>query len=196
MNDATLSKIKRCRPASLKVILVDGTEEDIAIPGKRKKWAAIAELIDKLAWVHIKCLNAKGATLDLLENDEAADEMEPLDGYGGKVHQLTALMLRSQDVALRRQEKAMKDTMDMNLQLCKLMMDRLNALEKSFGANLKLVQRFARAAGDSDGDDDLMSDQLLALMFPQLVAKLTGGKPAAGNSGGAEAAAAAAAAEG
>lgn len=169
-----LAALKKSRPSSLRVVLLDGEQKDIGIPGKRKKWSQVLSMLGRLSWVQLECLDAKGRTIDIVENDEAAEELESLEGYGGQVHQLTALMLKAQDVALRRDGERAAAQNSMVLQLCQLLMSRLNALEKGFGANLRMMQKYARAAteGGDEEEDGLMSGPLMEALAPHLLARL------------------------
>ena len=169
-----LQALKKSRPSSLRVVLLDGEIKDVSIPGKRKKWSQVLAILDKLSWIRLECLDAKKGVVDIIENDDAADELEDLDGYGGQVHQLTALMLKAQDVALRRDGERAQAQNKMVLELCQLLMSRLNSLERAFGANLRMAQRYAAAAaeGDSDDDEGLLSGPLIEALAPHLLHRL------------------------
>jgi hypothetical protein len=164
--------------------LLDGETKDVAIPGKRKKWAQVLSILDKLSWIRLECLNAKGSVVDIIENDDPAEDLEDLDGYGGQVHQLTGLMLKAQDIALRRNADQTKQQNEMILGLAKLLMERLNALEKGFAANLKMAQRFAMAAAESGDEDELFSSPLVEALAPHLLKRFLDGGIAPGNNDG------------
>jgi hypothetical protein len=153
----------------------------MAIPGKRKKWSHVRQMLDRLSWIRLECLDPRGKTLDIIDNDEPAEDLEDLDGYGGQVHQLTALMLRAQDVALRRNAEQNRQSNEMVLELCKVLMARLTSLEKGFASNLALAQRYVKASAGED-DDGLLSDPLVGALAPALLQRLMGaGTPSAGN---------------
>lgn len=175
--DSLIEGLKKSRPSSLRVVLLDGEVKEVSIPGKRKKWGQVRSILDKLSWIRLECLDAKKGVVDIVENDDPGEDMEELEGYAGH-HQFLALMLKAQDVALRRDEERGREANKMILELSRVMMSRLVALEKAFAANLRMAQKFAASAAEGE-EDGLMSDPLMEMLAPLLMQRMMGMKPPA-----------------
>jgi hypothetical protein len=165
--------------------LADDRTETVAIPGKRKKWSHVQNTLDSLRWWKLEALNAQGAILGVIENDEPAEDLEELTDYQGATSEqakLLSLMLRAQDVALRRHEGIVEKMLKVNVQLSEVLMARLNTLEKAYQSNLTALQKAAGAEG-GDGMGEMMSSAAIEAIMPELMKKMLGFSPAAPKAG-------------
>jgi len=179
-DDVLTAAFRRCKPASLRATLADGSVRELAPPaGKRKRWSQITTLLDRMAWVSLELLDVKGRLVDCVENDQAGDIEDIQDatpGAVGTAAKLLTIMLRGQDVALKRHGSMVESLVNANLRLCDVLMGRVESLEKGASANLKMAEKYARklaAAGDED-ENGLMSSDLVADLMPMLLAKVAG----------------------
>jgi hypothetical protein len=159
-----ITALKRWNPASVRVHLADGRTEQVAIPGrKNRRWVQVEKTLSQLRWVRLEALDAKGAIIDVLDNDAPASELEDLDGTGtqNETARMLQLMLRAQEVALARQDKLVNTMLGNNLELSKVLMSRLNALEASHGSMLDLMREKMLELG---GDDMKSGDDIMAML--------------------------------
>ena len=168
-SSALTARLSKTRPSSLRVILTDGSEKEVAIPGKRKKWSQVAKVLESYSWLRCECLDPKGRALDIVENEDL-EEFEEEGSTARDLKPLLALMLKAQDIALRRNAEQSKQVIEMNLKLAEVLMKRLTSLEASFASNLRMAQRAAGANGEES--EGMMSTALIEALAPQLMLKL------------------------
>ena len=157
-----LRALKKLRPFALRVELADGTQENLAVPQKHRKWQAVEAMLEKLRWVQISALDGKGQVVGIFDNDAVAGELEDLEledsPATGQLARLAQLFLHGQDVALRRQESLIDRVLTINLKLSDVLMSRLDSLERSYQQNLKELQKLMMSEGDSE---EMMSTPLV-----------------------------------
>lgn len=164
--------LRHHKPASIRLTMGDGSTRELAVPsGKRKRWGQTVELMERLPWCAAELLNAKGQLLETVEPDEPPDGLEDLSTESslGGITQGLGLMLKAQDVALRRHTELVGKLIDANLRLCNVLMGRVDSLEKGHASNLQLAEKYVRklARLDEDGEGLLSSgpvEEVLALM--------------------------------
>jgi len=177
---AVAKELRRLKPVALKVELHDGTVREVAIVGRRNKWSAAMATLAQLPWVRLEALDQRSRVIGIIDNDQAEEREDELDfgddmAVAQELRPLMALMLKAQDVALRRNGDQTRQLTETVLKLADVLMARLVSLERSYMNNLKLVQQFAANSGGSG--DDLMSTEAMAGMMPLLALKVMGGDP-------------------
>jgi len=178
VEDVLMVALKRCKPVALRALLADNTSRELAPPGgKRKNWKRMVETLDRMPWVQAELLDTTGRVVDVVDNDEPAGELEDLAGVAqtGQVANLLNLMLRAQDMALKRNAEQNSQLATTVLKLADVLMRRLDSLERGYAANLKVAQQFVRQMGDED--EELLSDGPVGALMPLLAAKALGVPP-------------------
>lgn len=154
-----IEELKRLQPQSLCVHLAEGRDLSVAVPSRKRKWAALAVTLDKLRWDTLEALDGKGQVLGIVENEETGglEDLE-FDGNAGEVSRHLQLMLHAQDVALSRQTALIDKMLSNNLELSRVLMSRLNALETSHANALETLNELMtdRPAGELTSGDAIM----------------------------------------
>jgi len=70
-----VEQLKKFAPASLKCVLLDGTDKAVAVPKAGNRWARTQQVLDSLAWVTIEALDKDGRTLGVVEDESEAGEL-------------------------------------------------------------------------------------------------------------------------
>lgn len=173
-------ELKRLKPVALRVELHDGSVREVAIGGRRNKWSNCMATLAQLPWVQAEALDPKSRLIGVIENDQADveddDLFDDVPNTTADVKALMGVMLKGQDIALRRNAEQTKQLTDTVLKLADVLMTRLVSLERSYMNNLKLVQQFA-AQGAGASSDDLMSTEAIGALMPAIAMKLMGGDP-------------------
>lgn len=194
-----LARLKQLKPDHILVELNDGTEKEVAVPTIRRKWTHLKATLANIGdWRRIEARDKKGRVLGVIENENVAD-LEDLEGDEGVdlgammsdgemqsalqpammlapiLKQLLALLIKGQDVALMRQERALSKVLDVQVQLLTQVSARLMSQDKLFERNLERTQQYAEAlseviasSGENQGDPEMMA--LLAAL-PKLLAR-------------------------
>lgn len=180
-SSAVAKELRRLKPVALSVELQDGTRREVAIGGRRNKWSNCMATLAQLPWVQAEALDPKSKLIGIVVNDQVDDDDDELfeDSHvSSDVKALMGIMLKGQDVALKRNSEQTKQLTDTVLKLADVLMTRLVSLERSYMNNLKLVQQFAANGGGSSGEE-LMSTEAIGALMPVLAMKLMGGDPKA-----------------
>jgi len=180
-SSAVAKELRRLKPVALRVELHDGSVREVAIGGRRNKWSNCMATLSQLPWVQAEALDPKSRLIGVVVNDQAEAEDEDIfedSPVTGDLKALLSLMLKGQDVALRRNADQTKQLTDTVLKLADVLMTRLVSLERSYMNNLKLVQQFAAQGGAGSGED-LMSTEAIGALMPVIAMKLMGGDPKA-----------------
>jgi len=165
--------LKGWKPYSLRVVLLDGGERDVAVTTRRNRWAVARQILAGLPWVTIEALDRKKAILGILQRDDGADapaDQEDEEGDGTFVtireEKLLDLMLRAQRVALDGQAGIMKTFLDQQAKLMSAMTDRNLRLEDEL-YNRAAEMRRLMTSGDSDDEKGggLMSTDMIAMLM-------------------------------
>jgi len=176
-NHDITAALRRHAPAALRVHLSDGGIRELAPPGgKRKRWSAVSQLLEEYQWSSCELLNNKSQVLHVLENDAPAEDLEDIgaSNSNGQVAGLMNIMLRGQDIALRRNSEQTKQLVDAVLRLAQSQHESMVALQRLYTGNLKLVtelQEAAVKAKDDDDDDGILSGKAIAELIPLLAAQ-------------------------
>lgn len=164
--EVLLSYLKRLRPAKLVAVDADGKEQEVAIPNRRERWAAVARTLDGMVWSQVKCLDAKGALLGVLGGDD--DGADDAGGLGlapkgaDREHALLVVLVKAQEQATRAQRDAMMVLVEGYKQLTEMFATRLAALEAVQERTLKLAHDAALATAQPAGGGAPPEDELMA----------------------------------
>lgn len=145
--------MRRHQPASLKVLLADGTVRDLAPPGgRRKRWSHVVATLEEYQWISVELLNAKSQVLTTIANDAPPDDLEDLDSPGpGGAQWYVNGVLRGQDVVLRRHVEHTSKLTDAVVKLASVTVETLQSVQRLVSSHLEVVKGLG---GDGDGDGD------------------------------------------
>jgi hypothetical protein len=149
--DLVIEKIKASNAVTLNVELLDGNVRIVAVPTVRRRWARLRASVANIGeWKQIECLDKKGAIITIIANENASASDDDLDvdvGDGDDTARaltpLLSLMLKAQDVALKRNHDLLKAVFDSQGRLLELVSNRLANMEKAFETNLDRTQDYA-----------------------------------------------------
>ena len=178
---ALFARLRKCKPRKLRVRCADGEEREVEVPAHRNRWKALEGILRELEWVRVEAQNSKGSVLDIIENAdyEPADEIDQpfniVDDGGNRVAdvaviaaQLVTVMLRAQDVALKRRTDDTRLCIDAQRQTIDLLVTRLTNLERFYGENASKVHELTRALADgANGDESGAALAVLAQVLTQ-----------------------------
>ena len=68
--DSNERELKRLQPQSLCVHLAEGRDMSVAVPARKRKWAALSVTLEKLRWDSLEALDGKGQVIGIVENEE------------------------------------------------------------------------------------------------------------------------------
>jgi hypothetical protein len=164
--DRTMKRLGALRPTprSLVLHLADGERKTLAVPERRRKWVGIRKQLETYKWETIEAVNEKGAIIDTLSNDAEDDYGLPVNDEHKPVAesaQMLALMLRAQDVALRRDKERIELLLTHQTKLVELVMGRLTAIEKDNMSHLRRISDMM-LEGASDDDEAGISGPMIA----------------------------------
>jgi len=187
-------------PKTLRVYLVNGKLQSIAIDTKRRWKTKVARILASMDWEAIEPLdlneNLIGPRIENKETGKATEledlnELDPQDSKGVTsvltlCHGFTKLMLKAQDVALDRQAKAYNSVLDNNQKLVSVISGRLLQAEQhaqeSFATVTALHNRLNLEIHNQGGDDSDASDELAdfaqSIIKEVMAGKLNGQVPA------------------
>lgn len=165
--------LRKFRPSKLVAVSATGERRPIAVPqGRRRKWDFAVRALEHVDWYALELLDDQGALLDVIDNRAGADEGELMAvAPDAKLAGQLELMLRAQDVALQRHERAFGQLIDGYTKLAQTTMERLSAMERSFGGMLTLAQNAALAQADARPD---LGDELVKQFMPGIAARVVG----------------------
>jgi hypothetical protein len=153
--DALVSALKRWQPVKLRAELDDGAR-DIAIPNRRRRWEAVCETLDGLAWRKLECLDKAGALLGVIEGDGPAPVADLDDDdvrkHAPKEQALLKLIIHAQDASAARMYETLGSLLAGYQNLVATISDRLGALERAYASNLELAHHAAQHAQGGEGD--------------------------------------------
>lgn len=136
--------------------------------------------LQHIDWYALELLDDQGALLDVIDNRAGADgelvAVEPDAKLAGGLE----LMLRAQDVALQRHERAFGQLIDGYTKLAQTTMERLSSMERNFGGMLTLVQNAVMAHANAQAEQPDLADDLIRQFAPDIVQRVVPGmKPTA-----------------
>lgn len=85
MNAKLLVELKRHEPAKIVAYSGDDDARPIAVPTRRKRWAAVIAAINARSWSRVELQNKAGEMLACVDNTSPAGDVEELDGRAAKV---------------------------------------------------------------------------------------------------------------
>lgn len=174
MDSAALAAcLRKHRPSKLVAISATGERRPVAVPqGRRRKWDFAVRALEHVDWYALELLDDQGALIDVIDNRAGADDgelvaVEPDAKLAGQLE----LMLRAQDVALQRHERAFKQLIDGYTALVQATTERLGSMERSFGGMLALAQKAVLAQAEAQPD---LGDELVKQFMPGIAARVVG----------------------
>lgn len=146
-------------PATLKVYLTDGTDRTVLVSKRRQKWQHLQRTLGAMPWAQVEGMDANGAMVGVYENpDLEPDGLEDIEGTHAvqtvQVAGLVNIMLKAQDIALRRQGDYHGRMMDQLVRVVDVLADRLVQSERAAAEYQELLA--AVKAGDGGGDEALV----------------------------------------
>lgn len=175
---------------SLSVELVGGSVKNVQVGIGRARWSRVEKILSAMAWINVEALDKNGAIVGMATKE--VKELETL-GLGtssatsSEVERLLALVIKAQDMALARRDGNLEIALKANTQLIETLVDRLAQLEKGFGRNIDLAQKYALQAAKAkfsgeEGEDDgsEIIQQLVQMWMMQNAGMIPGLQPPSG----------------
>lgn len=188
MENDVLTILRRTAPQTVRCFCGDDDYKDIAVPSRRRKWGAIMDAINKLAWTRLELLNGKGQLLTIIDNDAYATSAADLGtGAGGpttpvQVNMYLELMLRAQREALTFRDKETHALLAGVSDVLKVTVDAMKQTTMMYQAQVEAAAEIAaaQAGGDIEGIVKLIeaSPKLAPILSPLLGRLLGSGKQA------------------
>lgn len=160
--ERAIEKLKLWQPKSLTVHCADGELHPVAIPERRRKWVTVAQTLEGLCWRRIDAKDKQGATVGVITCDLGELEEIPISPKVSEVSGLLGLMLKAQDVALKRDHERLQALINQQTKLVEIVVKRLVSLETK---HMELIEFAASLGGDGDGSTSgkVLEDVLPAL---------------------------------
>jgi hypothetical protein len=181
-------ELRENNPARVVVFDGDGEKRELKVQAKRRKWEAITTLVDKLATTEagvnrVEMLDRDGAVVNvwLPESPAEADPMQGAPPDVKRAEYIAELILRAQDMALKRVEAQLGTLLKGYQELAQVQSERLVSLERVHGQYLDIARRAVNEARRSEeaaegSQADGMMAQVLPMVMQQLSAPKAGAK--------------------
>lgn len=151
---------------SVKVVCVDGRETELALPPKQRyRMKRFSEALAGFPWFRLEALDSRGKVLGWCENAEVDDEVreDAVSDTTAEVNQLTSIMLRAQDVALRRQAEHTHELLSASVELLRVYGQLLSTQQQTIAQLQAARWRDMERMGAGGGD---LGEQLLMTVLP------------------------------
>ena len=165
--DRVLRRLGQLKPSPRSILLYtsDGEKKTIAVNERRRKWTPVRKLMESYKWERLEALNEKGDIVDAIENDAEDDYGLPYTDEGVVMDRdvkLLSLMLKAQDVALRRDKERQEVMVAHLMKLVELVMGRLTAIEKDNMSHLRRISDLMLEQSEDEDGNSSMSGPMLA----------------------------------
>jgi hypothetical protein len=129
------------------VVAFDADGEELAkinVPDVRNKWARVLESLEGLEWAKCQLCDKKGGHLGFhhrtSDDRDPATELETLmpSKFTAETSAMVNIMLRAQDMALQRHERALEPLLNAHTRILDQSMKRLELIEKQYEHALSL----------------------------------------------------------
>jgi hypothetical protein len=125
---------RNVRPAKVSAVLLDGTVEPLAIGNNKGRWERLTQLLTQLDWAALRCFDANGGLLRLIDNPDCA-AADPSDAPPAatvprpREAELLDSVIRGVEVILREHRSTLTAATSANTEMVRLVLDRLAMLE-------------------------------------------------------------------
>lgn len=196
-----VSKLKgdgALKALSLNVEMLGGNHKTVQVGIGRARWSRIEKILSSMEWVNVEALDKSGAIIGCARKE--VKDLETLSFGGGEsvlsseLERILKLIVKAQDLALERRDKNLEIALGANTTLITTLVDRLSSLEKGYGRNLDMAQKYAMQAAkakfnisddDEDGGNEIMGN-LVKLWMMQQQGAIDGLAGMGGNPNGAD----------
>jgi hypothetical protein len=189
-----IDTLKEHRTAVKYVVAIDEEDErkKIAVPDVRNRWLRVGNVLADLKWARVELYNKADELLGVHERNEFDEEpagnledLSPPPGANGVQAQSLAIachwIVRAQDMALSRHERAMSGLFDAQARLIDSTVKRFEALDRQYADMMRLnhslsgslveeqlgvVRRALASAAAKAGADESESGKLLDELLP------------------------------
>jgi len=167
---AIVAGLKRCKPASLVAVALDGEETPVALTGQRGRYERAARSLVSLEAVQVRCMDADGAVAEVIAIGDSADDGDAPTGKGrdvpGEVERLMKITLDALDKARGRDLDMMAEVVGAAVSVLKTVADRFEKVDAQLALNQRkrereldersesLAQLVAETAAAGTADDD------------------------------------------
>ena len=172
MEGKLLATLKRHNPTKVRAYTSDDEHRDIAVPTRRRKWAAVISAIQARSWSRVELLDKSSAVLGYVENEEPAGELEQLGGGGGAVKEaerIMTLVLRAQRDAMDFRDKEVTALLRAQGDVVREMTAGMRALTAMYQEQVQAAEQLAEvrtiaAQGPERGQLQELLDAMPALL--------------------------------
>lgn len=184
--DVVRAALQRFLPAKVLVYQGDELARTIPVPaGKRKKWFAVLQVLERLEWTRLELVDKAGGILGVLDaqTDDGAAAAPPTRG-GDRDAQLLKILIDAQKAALSNRERETAQAVTAFASVVEMLTQAIGMLtavhRQTLDAQAKAYQIAAAAAGapmDDEQPQQLESSKLLEQMAPMIMSRLLAPNP-------------------
>lgn len=139
--------LARYKPSTVRVQTVKGESVPVAVPSTRKRWEAVEHTVSEYRYQRVELLDQGGLVVGVVQGETPIPQ-ELVTDEGN-----LALMLRAQDVALKRHSESIRVLVDGYAELVKTMRDQVEHAAAQNTHLLEVVEAYkTTAANAADGD--------------------------------------------
>lgn len=171
--DPVIAAIKKLAPASLRVVLVDGTDRAVAMPKSGNRWSRLVQVLDSLQWERIEGLDKDGKLVGAPIERELEDNLEDFDDDVDDVGGIIRSVLRD---AMRMNLEVMRTTMKETRQIfdaqtksqsdiVHAMAESLRVVQESYTLAMKVQTANILQGAGADDNGEVMKMLQMAMMM-------------------------------
>ena len=164
-----LAALKRADPHHVRAYAAGDDEyREIAVPTRRRKWAAVMEAIASVRWTRLEFLNKAGQLLGGFERGEPTtieDISAPSTARAGELRALMDVMLKGQERALAYRDKEIGQVLQAIPEILKMMTSAMQSMAGMYQAQVQAAADIATA----NADDPVAQITELAKTVPGLM---------------------------
>lgn len=178
MNDTDLQRrLGNAQPSIVRVTTATNEVKDLRpATGTRKRWLPIMSMLARMDWRRLELLDARGAILDLVENDGPTAPPPEVASKDGPGDAQLKLMIAAQREALTWQDKSVRNALDTVVGVMQQLADAVAAITELHRAERAALHRMiadvedAAAASKSDMPQSKIVEQLAPVFLAKMMA--------------------------
>lgn len=174
-------------PHRVMVYQGDQLAREVPVPGTKKRWAAVLDVIARLSWTRLELVERGGGLLCVLDapGGPPGDEAAPSHAMvGGREEALLRLLLAAQKEALSYRDRESAAALQACVAVMREMTSAVSALSSIHRLQMEAQASAFTAAASVDGPEDLASSDMLKQLAPIIMARLLAPTPPAAPSNG------------
>lgn len=181
-----MRELKRWQPWTIDVHTADGEKKTVKIPEKRTKWESVKATLKSFNWVRIEAHNKRKELLGTVSDEDGGMGLFTEVDLGGVssipkvVAVLLSLVIKAQDMALKRDRERMEMVMSHQTKLVESVVGKFANMQRTQMAHLEMISDLMiKTAGDDDSTSGAYVGTgikaLLALHNPEAAKAAFGG---------------------